>query len=528
MKKMHRILSIMLAVAMLISMPIIAFPEAVQETEVIVEQPAPAQVAEPVSEQPVAEPNAESPNSEEPAAEEPVAEEPAVEEPVAEEPAAEEPVVEESVAEEPAVEVFAAKVAIDVFNEAKLKLGDTAYLTAKVTDANMSYSVTWQSRLDDEKPWENCGSGETYELKLTEEAAKLVYRFVITGADGTQIVSKGYCFPNSIYPVAESAPLASEENKEEEPVFIFAPAKEETVEEEPVAEKSEAEEPVAEEPAAEEPVEEEPAVEEPEAEEPEAEEPAVEEPVEEEAAVEEPEAEEPVVEEPAIEEPAEEESVAEEPVAEEPVIEEPVFEEAESNQNAEDNEKSSAFTFAPAPDSTEEIEIEDNAPALGLNETQVVTLTGSEDEEFQDVDVREGADGMAAIFTSLPEGAEVTVVDFDGEWATVIVDDQLGYIYKDDIADLLDLSDASIEEAPAVERKVTIFTSRRTVMNEGEPVYLTSKLEGFEDCAEIRYIWKVDKGNGFEEVPGANEPTYTFTATEESLGWAWHLTVLFR
>ena len=402
-----------------------------------------------------------------------------------------------------------------------------------------------------------------------------------TGADGNQITSKIYRFPNSIYPVAEPAPVIPQDNNEEtasepaeeaEPAFTFAPANEEPVteeaaEEEPAAEEPVAEEPVAEEPAVEEPAEEEPVAEEPVAEEPEAEEPAAEEPAEEEPAAEEPVAEEPVAEEPAVEEPAEEEPMAEEPVAEEPdaeepaaeepaeeepvaeepVVEEPVYEEAESNENSveivkkeeskaqepteepvEEEPAAPAFTFAPASAAEEEAEDEDNASAPGLGETQVVTLTGSEDEEFQDVDVREDADGMAAIFTSLPEGAEVTVVDFDGEWATVEVDGQLGYIYKDDIADLLDLSDAAIEEAPVVEHKVTIFTSRRTIMDEGEPVYLTSKLEGFEDCEEILYIWKVDKGNGFEEVPGANEPTYTFTATEESLGWAWHLTVLYR
>ncbi len=84
-------------------------------------------------------------------------------------------------------------------------------------------------------------------------------------------------------------------------------------------------------------------------------------------------------------------------------------------------------------------------------------------------------------------------------------------------------------EVPAEpERKVTIFTSRRTVMTEGETVYLTSKLEGFEDCVELQYVWNVDKGNGFEVVEGANEPTYVFPADAESLTWGWMLTVLYR
>ena len=58
-------------------------------------------------------------------------------------------------------------------------------------------------------------------------------------------------------------------------------------------------------------------------------------------------------------------------------------------------------------------------------------------------------------------------------------------------------------------------------------MYLTGKLEGVEDAEEILYVWKVNKGNGFEEIPGADEATYTFIATEETLTWSWHLTVLY-
>ena len=85
-----------------------------------------------------------------------------------------------------------------------------------------------------------------------------------------------------------------------------------------------------------------------------------------------------------------------------------------------------------------------------------------------------------------------------------------------------------VEEKPEIPKKVTIFTSCRSVMDEGEPVYLTSKLEGFDDCETIIYIWKVNKGNGYEVIEGADEATYTFTATMESLTWSWHLTVLCR
>ena len=88
--------------------------------------------------------------------------------------------------------------------------------------------------------------------------------------------------------------------------------------------------------------------------------------------------------------------------------------------------------------------------------------------------------------------------------------------------------DATEQLRTFIEKKVTIFTSRRTLMEEGEEIQLTSKLEGFEDCEEIRYAWKVDKGNGFEVVEGETGDTLTYTASLESLNWDWHLTVMYR
>ena len=503
MKKMRRMISLLL-VAVLMIMPVATMADDGVEEPVAVEQSQNEQPAaeEPQAEEPAAEePVAEEPAAEEPAAEEPAAEEPAAEEPAAEEPAAEEPVAEEPVAEEPAAEEpaaeepaeepegFAGKLYIIVENKDALELGGVAVLKASVKGANMGYKLAWQKKtLDDEGKvvWLEIATGDTLYVSITEDAIlNGAYRLVLTAEDGTELKA-GYELPRKL--------LETEEPVEEEP------AAEEPVEEEPVAE----------EPAAEEPAEEEPA------EEPAAEEPAEEEPVEE-PAVEEPAEEEPV-EEPAVEEPAEEEPVEEKPA------------EKTETKKSDSGKKAAAEEETPAAEEPEKIVFNFGGAAEEepAEELQTITLEGIEDEEFQDVNVREGADGLAAIFTSLPEGAEVTVVGIKGDWVTVMVDGQKGYIYKDDIANLLNLPEEEAEQAPVTEKKITIFTSRRTVMEEGEPVYLTSKLEGFEDCEEILYIWKVDKGNGFEEVPGANEPTYTFTATEESLSWGWRLTVLFK
>jgi len=79
-----------------------------------------------------------------------------------------------------------------------------------------------------------------------------------------------------------------------------------------------------------------------------------------------------------------------------------------------------------------------------------------------------------------------------------------------------------------IPKRVTIATNRKPVMKEGAMVTLTSTLEGFEDCEEIRYQWQRDRGNGFEDMPGAISSTYSFPATKESLSWGWRLIVYYR
>ena len=122
MKQLRKVLSILCAIALLISGMTFALAEDTEAEapvyeepvyeEPVYEEPAYEEPAheEPAYEEPVYEaPAAEEPAYEAPAAAEPVVEEPAVEEPAVEEPAVEEPVVEEPAAEEPAAEEPAAE-----------------------------------------------------------------------------------------------------------------------------------------------------------------------------------------------------------------------------------------------------------------------------------------------------------------------------------------------------------------------------------------------------------------------------------
>ena len=200
----------------------------------------------------------------------------------------------------------------------------------------------------------------------------------------------------------------------------------------------------------------------------------------------EPAAEEPAGEEPAVEEQTEVESETEEPVKEEPAAEEP----AEDGKQTEENEPAAE---EPAKDESEADAQPEEEPAA-----EEPAEDGKQTEEDEPA-AEEPADEEPA--TEEPAEDEPA-----GEEQT-------------------EAEPAEDEPAAETTRKVTIFSSRRSVMTPGETVYLTSKLEGFDDADEITYQWECDKGSGFEPVEGANADSYQFSASLETLNWGWRLVV---
>ncbi len=197
-------------------------------------------------------------------------------------------------------------------------------------------------------------------------------------------------------------------------------------------------------------------------------------------------------------------------------------------------------TEAPAP-ATEAPVIATRAPA-GNNQPAMATEAPAPTEapaEKQgvqikvnaDTDMRLEANGMSVIIHTIPVGTAVTVLGIEGDWAKVDADGVIGYIYKDSINEWDQLKPKTDEdEKPGEDEcpiKVTIFTSRRAVMEPGETVTLTSKIEGSEGY-EIKLQWQWDRGNGFEDVPGANEDHYSFEASIETLSYSWQLVVYYR
>jgi hypothetical protein len=83
-----------------------------------------------------------------------------------------------------------------------------------------------------------------------------------------------------------------------------------------------------------------------------------------------------------------------------------------------------------------------------------------------------------------------------------------------------------VGEAQQPERSVQIRSSQGDVVTEGEIIYLTSKLKGF-DGLDIAYQWQVDRGDGagWVDVEGANRSKHMFVADRETIQYSWRLIV---
>ena len=221
---------------------------------------------------------------------------------------------------------------------------------------------------------------------------------------------------------------------------------------------------------------------------------------------------------------------------------------------AEVTEEVPAEEETEAADDGLEIEIHEETPVRKETPAAVKTEEAPEEAETETeeiidgLDIREDADGMSVIINTVPKDAEIDILGVEGDWVLVEAEGEQGYIYAEDLEPQAETEEQPEETAEVPEEpeeteetveeaeeevidtsnmKVTIFTSRRKVMKNGEPIILTSKLDGFEGIEQINYQWYCDKGNGFEPVDGANSDSYTYTTNSETLSWSWLLEVSF-
>ena len=437
-------------------------------TEAIVEDAAPAEAG--IEE---AEPAAEEALADEAA---PVVEEAPAAKTEAAEPAAEQPIAEEAPVVEEAIVPFTCRVELLRVGDGAIRVGEEVTLRAGVADANKAYIVRIEENINGE--WVIVADRAEYTFNAVSDSE---FRAVALDDQGLQgIASKAFKL-SDVKPVVKEAPIEDE-----------APANEEV-------------------------------------------------PAEAEIIVEDAE---------SVEEDTETEAIpAEEEI---PEVEEAPAEPAPVDGNVLVEERQAVEEIVPSVDGLADdglIEIEPyETPLGGAPEVYAMTSEETEAVEPEELDtvaeeksepivtnteasVRVAANGLSEIFATLPKGAVLTVLAIEGDWVMVRLGDETGYIYKDEIAgiDFAALQPESADPAgdPAANMKVTIFSSRRTVMKAGETVVLTSKLEGF-DGFEIKYQWECDKGEGFQPVADGNADAYAFEASQETLSWDWRLTVFYR
>ena len=174
------------------------------------------------------------------------------------------------------------------------------------------------------------------------------------------------------------------------------------------------------------------------------------------------------------------------------------------------------------------------------NQTQGYIPASSIRQSAQDqsaVPSEENADTAPEALEEMPEAAEADEAEDaatapqDTDKLIEIGDDEIPQGAGEEGENAPESDDIFVEDeqvpSPAA-RKVTVYTSLGQNVQLGDTIYLSARLEGFEDCGELRYQWECNKGGGFAPVEGATSLSTSYIATAESLSWAWRLKVLYK
>ena len=70
---------------------------------------------------------------------------------------------------------------------------------------------------------------------------------------------------------------------------------------------------------------------------------------------------------------------------------------------------------------------------------------------------------------------------------------------------------------------VNIWYETEGKLTYGATVVWKSSVSGVKDGDAVSYQWQVDKGNGWEDIPGATDPEYVMTLSKENAKYNWRL-----
>lgn len=74
------------------------------------------------------------------------------------------------------------------------------------------------------------------------------------------------------------------------------------------------------------------------------------------------------------------------------------------------------------------------------------------------------------------------------------------------------------------ERSVNIYSDMGDTVYEGDVITMRGDLIGFVG-KDVTLQWQYDNGWSWTDVPGANQLTHSFIATQETINYSWRLNV---
>ena len=388
---------------------------------------------------------------------------------------------------------FYATIQIELRNQASIRMGDRVTLEAKITNANRSYTVMWQSReaaedeKEDDSEWADLETGTSLQVELTEEVFELEYRVLLTADHGETLASDGYRMPvpqeKATQPASDTETETSddenhsaEENTHTQSEMIPAENKEETQKEEPV---------------------------------------------EETALV-----------------------ILPEDEADETDIDWTEFEilvvteeDAEADPEVEIIQEESEPTDAPVPE-TETVDSEggdieqesepvdpENDEAEQENEANNEQPDGSEATE-EEVIPEEAADGIEEAVEEVSEETVEAADETEKEAEDETADEAEDAAADEEAAEEAKAQPDSEISEEAKPRTVRLLSNRGDTVVRGETIRMKVDLSDFADCAEVIVIWEADKGAGWEQT-GTGE-NFEYTASADSMGWMVRARVMYR
>ena len=186
-----------------------------------------------------------------------------------------------------------------------------------------------------------------------------------------------------------------------------------------------------------------------------------------------------------------------------------------------------ASCFSAVHDSkAEEIEAAPVAEAVKAEEPAKVEEAPKAEEPVQAEEAPVAAESADAELTSEKVTNESETVEIEAiDEVTEEVSEETAEEITEEAAEETTEEATEDETVEEIQRSVSVIVRAAGELHLGDKVTLVSVLHGFDGC-QVSYQWQVDKGNGFEDIKGANGSTYSFAADEKTLSYDYRVMVI--